>query len=130
MKRRDFLQKTTLASLSSFAPFAATSSQAQEKELIIDVHQHLAFHERNDAIFLKHQDAMGIGKTVLLPAGRPVNRPSTRNGSANGLAAKVSGNEPAAALAAKYPDKYIYFCNEVPDLPEAKGVLEKTSGIS
>ena len=31
---------------------------------------------------------MGIGKTVLLPAGRPVTRPSTRDGRANGLAAK------------------------------------------
>ncbi len=124
MKRRDFLRKTTLATLgsSSLLPLA---SQAQDKEFIIDIHQHLAFHERDDTIFMKHQDTMGIGKTVLLPAGRPVKRPSTRNGSANGLAAKVSGNEPAAALAAKHPDKYIYFCNEVPDLPETKSVLEK-----
>ena len=125
MKRRDFLKKTTLASLSSATPFAISSTQAQEKELIIDVHQHLAFHERDDGIFLKHQEAMGIGKTVLLPAGKPVKRKSTRNGSANGLAAKVSGNEEAAALAAKHPDKYIYFCNEVPDLPEAKTTIEK-----
>lgn len=125
MQRRDFLKKTTLASLSSAAPLAASSSRAEEKEFIIDIHQHLAFHNRDDTTFLKHQDTMGVAKTVLLPAGRPVNRPSTGNGSANGLAAKVSGNEPAAALAAKYPDQFIYFCNEVPDLPEAKSTIEK-----
>jgi len=125
MKRRDFLKKTTLVSLSSAAPFVVPSSRGEKKEFIIDIHQHLSFHNRDDATFLKHQDTMGVSKTVLLPAGRPVSRPSTSNGSANGLAAKVSGNEPAAALAAKYPDKFIYFCNEVPDLPEAKSTIEK-----
>ncbi len=125
MKRRAFLKKTSLASLASASPFAKRSSRAEEKEWIIDIHQHLAFHNRDDAAFLKHQDTMGVGKTVLLPAGRPVKRPSTRNGSANGLAAKVSGNEQAAAFAAQHPDKYIYFCNEVPDLPEAKTTIEK-----
>ena len=124
MKRRNFLKKTTLAALGS-APLMPLVARAEEKELIIDIHQHLAFHKRDDAIFLKHQDSMGIGKTVLLPAGKPVKMKSTRDGKANGLAAKVSGNEEAAAFAAKHPDKYIYFCNEVPDLPEAKSTLEK-----
>jgi predicted TIM-barrel fold metal-dependent hydrolase len=57
---------------------------------------------------------MGVTKTVLLPAG-----------SKYGLAADAGGNDTVAALARQHPDTYVFFANELPDLPETKQVIEK-----
>ena len=62
-------------------------------EPIIDIHQHLNYADRTDAHFLQHQRHMGVTQTVLLPAGTPVERPSTHMGKSNGLAAKITGND-------------------------------------
>ena len=63
---------------------------------------------------MAHQLAMGIEKTVLLPAG-----------SKYGLAADCGGNDTVMNLARKYPKKFFFFANELPDLPEARPVIEK-----
>jgi uncharacterized protein len=57
---------------------------------------------------------MGVSKTVLLPAG-----------SKYGLAAGAGGNDTVVALAHRLPKEYVFFANELPDIPEAKPVLEK-----
>ncbi|MCX6955924.1 MAG: hypothetical protein NTV51_27595, partial [Verrucomicrobia bacterium] len=87
LTRRDFL-------VSSAAALAVTSlaSAAEPAEPIIDIHQHTnygggrdaAFRQtsaaRNHAQLLAHQRGMGVTKTILLPSGRPLVRPSTLNG--------------------------------------------------
>ncbi len=122
LSRRQFLGSTTAA--------IATGSLlhdvvAAEKEPIIDIHQHTHYHGRTDEKMLNHQRAMGVTTTILLPAGRPVTRPSTREGKANGLAAKTGGNDTVMAMAKKYPKEFIFGVNEVPDLPGMKKELEK-----
>jgi predicted TIM-barrel fold metal-dependent hydrolase len=57
---------------------------------------------------------MGVAKTVLLPAG-----------SKYGLAADCGGNDTVIAVARRLPKEYVYFANELPDIPEARPVIEK-----
>jgi predicted TIM-barrel fold metal-dependent hydrolase len=92
---------------------------------IIDIHQHTGYHGRTDQQLLAHQVAMGVTQTMLLPAGKYVQRPSTHNGLSNGLAAHIGVTQVAYELAGKYPGQYFFFANEVPDLPEARQNIEK-----
>lgn len=57
---------------------------------------------------------MGASKTVLLPAG-----------SKYGLAAGAGGNDTVLSLARDHPKEYAFFANELPDIPEARTVIEK-----
>ena len=81
---------------------------------IIDIHQHTPYSGREADQLVAHQRTMGIAKTVLLPAGRRL-----------GLAAGAGGNDVVIELAKRYPDEYVYFANELPDIPETRQVLEK-----
>src|SRR5437016_7771468 len=101
------------------------SGQETHPEPIIDDHQHLNYAGRSDEVFLEHQKAMGIAKTILLPAGRPVNAASTHDGVSNGLQAKCAGNEACYQFAKAHPENYFFGANEVPDLPEATKEIEK-----
>ena len=94
-------------------------------EPVLDIHQHTGYLFRSDRQLVAHQRKMGATKTVLLPAGRQVRRPSTHNGSSNGLKGNILGNESAMALAKRHPDLFVFGANEVPDLPDARKVLEK-----
>ena len=87
---------------------------AQAAEPVIDIHQHTNYSGRTDQQLLAHQPAMGIAKTVLLPAG-----------STGGLAAGAGGNDTVVALSRAHPGEYVFFANELPDIPETKRVLEK-----
>lgn len=58
---------------------------------------------------------MGVSRTVLLPAG-----------SRYGLAADARGNASVAALTERYPDAFVYFANELPDIPQTRSVLESS----
>lgn len=114
MRRRQFLQTTAIATagLTCGADACAVDDASEQ---VIDIHQHVNFSKRANDVFLEHQRVMGIRKTILLPAGTPMNRPSTRLGKGNGLAADVSGTQDAADFVAQHPDAYAFFCNEVPD---------------
>lgn len=92
---------------------------------IVDIHQHTNYHGRNDAGLIAHQAAMGVTKTVLLPAGSDALRPSTHGGKSFGLAARVLGNEAAYRLVKEHPDKFVFCANEVTDLDTAVAELEK-----
>ncbi len=136
LSRRDFLTGTAAAlaatQFSSSLAFAAAPA-----EPIIDIHQHTNYGGPRDAKFnptgparshetlLAHQRAMGVTKTILLPAGRPLLRTSTLDGKANGLDGTVSTNEDAYQLAKSNPKEFAFGANEVPDLPDAPAVIEK-----
>jgi predicted TIM-barrel fold metal-dependent hydrolase len=90
------------------------SNPFDRTDQIIDIHQHTHYAGRTDDTLVEHQRAMGVTRTVLLPAG-----------SRLGLDADCYGNDSVLALAHRYPKEFVYFANEVPDIPEARLVLEK-----
>ena len=94
-------------------------------EPIIDIHQHLNYAGRPDEVFFAHQKAMGITKTILLPAGRPINSASTHKGEANGLQARCAGNAACRRFARAHRAGYAFGANEVPDLNDAVTEIEK-----
>jgi predicted TIM-barrel fold metal-dependent hydrolase len=98
----------------SFLATLAAPVLAQRAEPIIDIHQHTHYSGRSDAELIAHQRQMGVSKTVLLPAG-----------SKYGLAANAFGNDSVVQLAHLLPREYVYFANELPDIPETRAVLEK-----
>jgi len=100
------------------------TAACRPKEDIIDIHQHLRYKGRSNADFISHQKAMGITRSVLLPAASEMKMFSTHLGRSNGLAAGVSTTQAAADLAEKHPEKFVYFCNEVPDKEDATQVME------
>ncbi len=92
---------------------------------IIDIHQHTNYHGRSDADLMAHQAAMGVARSILLPAGSDALRPSTHNGRSFGLAARVLGNEAAFRLAKEHPAVFVFCANEVTDLDSAVPEMEK-----
>jgi predicted TIM-barrel fold metal-dependent hydrolase len=120
LSRRQFLIAAAASGTTTSKALAAES-----KEPVIDIHQHTGYLHRADPLLVAHQRKMGVTKTILLPAGSQVIRPSTHEGKSNGLAAKVPGNDAAVALAKKHPGEFYFGVNEVTDLPNAQKVLEK-----
>jgi predicted TIM-barrel fold metal-dependent hydrolase len=130
MTRREFLAATGAAA-------AAVAAAPQDAEPIIDIHQHTDYGGKRDKDWkvtqpgrtngqlLAHQKAMGVTRTVLLPAGSEVLRDSTHQGSANGLQGTCTGNDACEKLAKAHPDQFVFGANEVPDLPDAPQVIEK-----
>jgi predicted TIM-barrel fold metal-dependent hydrolase len=112
-----------VASALAAPAFAFTQDATQPNEPIIDIHQHTNYAGRTDEHLLRHQKAMGVTQTLLMPAGAPVKWPSTHNGKSNGLAAQCGGVDTCIRLAAEYPGQYYFYSNQVPDLPGAKDVL-------
>lgn len=106
ISRRTFLAGT----VSAFA----VETFAQPAEPIIDIHQHTHYWGRSDEDLIRHQRALGATKTVLLPAG-----------SKFGLEADCYGNDSVLALAKQHPNEFVFFANEVADVPEARSVIEK-----
>jgi predicted TIM-barrel fold metal-dependent hydrolase len=96
------------------ATLAAAPLAAQPAEPVIDIHQHTNYSGRTDEELIRHQRAMGVTRTVLLPAG-----------SKYGLAVGAGGNDTVVVLVHRLPAEYAFFANELPDIPEARSVLEK-----
>jgi len=130
MNRRDFLRTSALALLTvdprpstERAPAYSDFAQAAA-DPIIDIHQHLGYSGRPDAVLLAHQRAIGATTTILLPAGRPATRPSTHDGLANGLQAQALGNEACARFVRAHRNAFRFGANEVPDLDSATREIE------
>ena len=87
---------------------------AQGADPVIDIHQHTNYSGRTNEQLTAHQRVMGAAKSVLLPAG-----------SSGGLEAGAGGNDTVVAISRKYPGEYVFFANELPNIPETKSVLEK-----
>lgn len=125
ISRRQFFATSALALSVPPLGLLAAEPQSETLEPIIDIHQHTNYHDRTDEQMFAHQKAMGVTQTILLPSGRPVDMPSTHNGKSNGLAAKTHGNESVVAIHKRFPKEYVFFANEVTDLPEARQEIEK-----
>ncbi len=131
--RRHFLAASAASALAA----ALKVSAAAPPEPIIDIHQHTNYGgkrdsgfraispARSDAQLLAHQRAMGITKSILLPAGREVLRDSTHQGRGNGLEGTCTSNDACVALARQYPEEFAFGANEVSDLVDAPSVIEK-----
>ena len=124
LSRREFLAGSAILALACAAQGCRTL-EAAGAEPIIDIHQHLGYSGRSDEALLAHQRAMGISRTILLPAGRPMNSASTHNGYSNGLQSKSLGNEACHEFAAAHKDEFRFGANEVPDLPDAVGEIRR-----
>ncbi len=98
----------------AFLAASAGAALAPAAETVIDIHQHTHYSGRPDDVLVAHQRAMGVTRTVLLPAG-----------SRFGLAADAWGNDSVVELARQYPGEFAFFANELPDIPETRAVLEK-----
>jgi predicted TIM-barrel fold metal-dependent hydrolase len=109
--------------LSTMAGQALAQEPAQEP--ILDIHQHTHYHGRSDEHLIAHQQAMGITRTILLPAGTPNERPSTHSGKSNGLAARAGTTETCQKIAQENPQAYLWGANEVTDLDTAPAEIEK-----
>jgi predicted TIM-barrel fold metal-dependent hydrolase len=110
--------------------FLAASSAAmlgfgRQDDPIIDIHQHVGYSGRPDDVLLAHQRTIGATITILLPAGRPVQRESTHDGVANGLEAQAHGNDACYRFAMAHEGAFVTATNEVPDLPDAVGEIER-----
>ena len=93
---------------------AASLPMLAADDPIIDIHQHTNYSGRSDDELFAHQRTMGISTTILLPAG-----------SKGGLAAGAGGNDSVVDFAQRHPGAYLYFANELPDIPEATTVIRK-----
>ena len=119
--RRDFLTTSAFAAILAAVP----GVDEPATEAVIDIHQHLGYSGRPDDVFLRHQQAMGVTMTVLLPAGRNVSTASTHDGVSNGLQAQALGNEACRRFALAHANAYRFAANEVPDVPGARREIER-----
>ena len=109
--RRKFLAASGAAIAASALPGQALGRK--DKQEIIDLHQHTNYSGRNDERLLRHQKALGIKWTVLLPAGRKF-----------GLGAICGGNKSVRRVVVKNPKNYVHFANEIADHPECIETIE------
>src|SRR5438477_2858498 len=110
LSRRQFLA-------SSGAVLGATAllkSAEPPSEPVIDIHQHTNYSGRTNEQLIAHQKALGVTTTILLPAG-----------SLYGLDAECGGNQTVLDLSTERPDEFLFFANEVPDLPQARHEIER-----
>lgn len=123
--RREALA-TMLSTGAALLVRAVPAAEAPPADPIIDIHQHTNYRERTNAQLLAHQRAMGVTHTILLPAGRPVQRRSTGDGRHNGLGGVgAGGNESVLALARENPKEFSFGANDVTDLPDARQEIAK-----
>jgi predicted TIM-barrel fold metal-dependent hydrolase len=113
VSRRKFF---TYAAAAAGATMLGQSAQPSDptSELIIDIHQHTTYSGRTNQQLIAHQKAMGVTTTILLPAG-----------SLYGLDAECGRNETVVELSSDYPREYLFFANEVTDLPGAGDEIER-----
>ncbi|WP_018616960.1 amidohydrolase family protein [Segetibacter koreensis] len=123
--RRKFIANTSCLVLGATLKVKGAEMPEVKKEPIIDIHQHIHYHERTDEQMLFHQMEMGIATSILLPAGRPVNSASTHNGISNGLQAEAGENAECYLFAQKHSKEFLFGANNVPDLPDAIPEIEK-----
>ena len=123
--RRRFLAQAGLLAAGALLPDIGLGSEWRREMPVIDIHQHQHYHSWTDEEMIEHQRIMGVNRTILLPAGTPVDMPSTHHGASNGLAAKAGGNQACYEIAQKYPKQYKFGVCEVPDLPGAPAEIEK-----
>ncbi len=135
--RREFIKRTALTGIGATLGIGISSSLLAnlhpqlsalllpQLEPIIDIHQHVHYSGRSNELLLAHQTAMGITKSILLPAGRPVNSATTHYGISNGLEAEAFGNEACHKFAQDHPNEFTFGACDVPDTAGAVNEIEK-----
>ncbi len=103
---------------------AVCGQEGAAAEPVIDIHQHTSYRGRGHEQLILHQKAMGVTRSILLPAGTPMERPSTHNGRSNGLAAQCGGTAEVKALAEAHPGLFAWGANEITDLDNAAADIE------
>jgi predicted TIM-barrel fold metal-dependent hydrolase len=93
---------------------ASIDADAKEDLRVLDIHQHTNYGGRTDEQLIAHQRKMGVTKTNLLPSGFK---------TTPGL--EVGGNDTCVNLAHNLPKEFVYFANELPDIPGTRETLEK-----
>ena len=109
LSRRQFLAATAV-----LASAGLSAHGAEADEPIIDIHQHTNYHGRTNEQLIAHQKALGVTRTVLLPAGRLY-----------GLDAQCGGNETVLDVARERPKEFVFFANEITDHAQARQEIEK-----
>ena len=123
-RRREFLVGSLSAG--AIALTGSTFPAEDAAEPIIDIHQHTNYRQRTSAELIAHQRAMGVTQTILLPAGRDVQRPSTADGKHNGLGGVgAGGNDTVLTMARQNPKSFFFGANDVTDLPEARAEIAR-----
>src|SRR5271163_4174617 len=69
MTRRKFMLSGAALLAAGPRTLKGIDVEPQLKEPIIDIHQHTNYAGRSNEKFIAHQRAMGITRTILLPAG-------------------------------------------------------------
>lgn len=130
LSRREFLARSALLALTTGVAGCQTSMAEANPEPIIDIHQHVGYSGRPNEALLMHQRTMGVTKTILLPAGRTVERASTHHGISNGLQAQCLGNDACYRFARAHRKEFYFGANEVPDqsLAAFRAGFEKLRG--
>ena len=123
--RREFLTASGAVLVGLPVRGVGAAARSAQTEPVIDIHQHLGYAGRSDAGLIAHQRAMGATTTILLPAGRPVNTPSTHDGFSNGLQAKCLGNDACVEFARAHSPEYRFGANDVPDIDGAVQEIER-----
>src|SRR5260370_26546652 len=93
---------------------ANTAAEAKDDLRVLDIHQHTNYGGRTDDQLVAHQRKMGVTKTILLPSGY---KPTP------GL--ELGGNETCVNLARHHAKEFVYFANELPDIPATREAIEK-----
>jgi predicted TIM-barrel fold metal-dependent hydrolase len=119
ISRREFVVSAMGAAVS-----LAARGQEVAGEPVIDIHQHTSYRGRSHEHLVAHQKAMGVTRSILLPAGTPVTRASTHGGKSNGLAAQCGGTAEAREVAKAHPEIFSWGANEVTDLDNAVAEIE------
>ncbi len=125
LNRRKFLSLSAGAASGACMTGCEALSESTAAQPIIDIHQHVGYNGRPNDVLVDHQRAMGVRRTILLPAGRSVTTTSTHGSVSNGLQAKCLGNQACYELAKKHPHKFPFGANEVPDIEGAAAEIEK-----
>jgi predicted TIM-barrel fold metal-dependent hydrolase len=90
------------------------SAESAAPEPIIDIHQHTTYNGRTNDQLVAHQKALGVTTTILLPAG-----------SLYGLDAQCGRNQTVVELSSERPNEFLFFANEIPDIPGARQEIER-----
>src|SRR5437870_10973446 len=107
LSRRTFLAGSAVC-------LADGPAEAKEDLRVLDIHQHTNYSGRTDDQLVAHQRKMGVTRTILLPSGHK---------TTPGL--EVGSTETCINLSRNHPKEFVYFGNELPDIPEARATLEK-----
>jgi len=113
--RREFVASASLLLLAGASRGAELPASMSAPEPIIDIHQHTNYSFRTDEQLLAHQRAMGVSKTILLPAG-----------SLYHLEANATGDQACYDFALNHPrGEFVFAANEVAGLPGCAVELAK-----